>query len=251
MKLKCVVVGTGRCGTVYTARFLTSVGMPCGHESVFDYRGLDFAIARLDGHLPIETSDCSLHSHVDGAHDPIPVWINNKDIVAESSYLAAPFLSHSCLKDTKIIHQVRNPVNIINSFVNYLCYFEHRHPALWEPAKTYETFIYSHVPELYWDMSQIERCVLYYVRWNQLIEKQLEGRNYLRHKVEDPNDELFEYLDIPKQSDFFNDKESNTFRRQGVVRFHLGQLPTGGLKDEFLEMSNRYGYKTGLKYLTI
>ena len=39
MKLKYLVTGTGRSGTVYMARLLTSLGIPCSHEMIFDYRG--------------------------------------------------------------------------------------------------------------------------------------------------------------------------------------------------------------------
>ena len=34
-KLDFLVTGTGRCGTVYMAELLTSLGIPCGHESLF------------------------------------------------------------------------------------------------------------------------------------------------------------------------------------------------------------------------
>lgn len=249
-KLKVLATGTGRCASVYAARFLTSIGIPCGHECIFDYRGFDYALAKLSGAIPITTSDCSRQRIKDGSYFPEPKWINEDDIVAESSYLAAPFLKADCFKDTKIIHLVRHPVKVINSFCNYLSYFQTRHPAFWDVAKRYETFIFSHVSDLFSDMSQYERCALYYIRWNEMIENNLKGRDYLRHKAEDSNDELFDFLGVPKQKVFFDDREINTYRNSAPP-FTLDKLPPGKTLDLLKEMGIKYGYKMDSKYLLI
>ena len=39
-ELKIISTGTGRCGTAYMSKLLTSVGIPCGHESLFTNKGL-------------------------------------------------------------------------------------------------------------------------------------------------------------------------------------------------------------------
>jgi hypothetical protein len=249
-ELKCLVTGCGRCGTVYMARFLTSIGLPCGHESVFDYRGIDYALVKLQGAIPFSTSYCSKVRFKDGIHHPEPKWINEEEIVAESSYMAAPFLNHDCLKNTKFIHLVRHPVKVINSFCNYLVYFQNRHPALWEPTKKYETFIFSHLPELYCDMSQYERGALFYIQWNQMIENNLKGVNYLLHRAEDKNDEIFDYLNLPRKDFFFDDREINAFRKPSAS-FSLDQLPKGRILDSLIEIGMRYGYKMDSKYLLI
>jgi LPS sulfotransferase NodH len=46
-KLKFLVTGSGRSGTNYMSRFLTSVGIMCGHESIFTHDGITEAIYRL------------------------------------------------------------------------------------------------------------------------------------------------------------------------------------------------------------
>ena len=55
--MRVLITGTGRCGTGWMARALTAAGAPCGHEAAFTARG---------------HGDC--------------------DWVAESSWLAAPYL---------------------------------------------------------------------------------------------------------------------------------------------------------------
>ena len=49
MNLKYIIASTGRSGTVYMARLLTSVGVPCGHESIFTWQGIEKAKKILDG----------------------------------------------------------------------------------------------------------------------------------------------------------------------------------------------------------
>lgn len=83
-KIAILITGTGRCGTGYMAKLLTSAGLPCGHEEIFS-----FTINK----------------------DRL---INNEKI-GESSWLAAPFLASSYLDSTTIIHAVRHPLHTIQS----------------------------------------------------------------------------------------------------------------------------------------
>lgn len=79
--LQFIVVGTGRCGTGFTSHLLTRSGISCGHESVFSAQGL-----RREKHL-----------------------------IADASWLAIPYLSQL---DLPVVHQVREPMAVISSFVN-------------------------------------------------------------------------------------------------------------------------------------
>lgn len=243
-KLDYLVVGTGRCGTVYLARLLTSLGVPCGHECCFDWRGFDYAKAKLDGLIPIETSECSQVKFEDGIHIPVAKWLDESAIVAESSYMAAPFIQSEIFKDTKIIHVVRNPVRVINSFVKYLEYFVNRHPALWYPAKKYEAFIYYHCSDLYWDLSQEERAALYLIRWNKMIEKLSEGKDYILHRVEDDPQPIINFIGKERPESFFNDRKANSFEKV-KEQFTLNHLPPSRIKDELIELGKRYGYSMG------
>lgn len=76
--MRVLITGTGRCGTGWMARALTAAGAPCGHEAAFTARG---------------HGDC--------------------DWVAESSWLAAPYLDR--LDGVYVVHLVRDPLKTIAS----------------------------------------------------------------------------------------------------------------------------------------
>jgi len=110
-RLKYLVTGTGRCGTVYMARLLTLAGIPCGHESIFDWKGITWAKRRLAGEVPLELSSISTIRLENGRWSPEPEWLTDVEAIeAESSYMAAPFLEESFLSETKVIHLVRHPI---------------------------------------------------------------------------------------------------------------------------------------------
>jgi hypothetical protein len=96
MSIKYIVTGTGRCGTMFFAKYLTSAGINCGHELIFTNSGVEAANKNL---------------------------LINNNVQADSSYMAAPYLSHSLLKNAKIVHLVRDPIKVLNSFVSGYVYF--------------------------------------------------------------------------------------------------------------------------------
>src|SRR6516225_10533359 len=98
-KLSFLIVGTGRSGTVYLARLLTGVGIPCSHERVFNGNDIDDAIRALEAPGG-KNSECSRYFGLDEHTLPL----------AESSYMAVPFLLHPWLADAAIIHVVRDPL---------------------------------------------------------------------------------------------------------------------------------------------
>lgn len=243
-KLKYIVVGTGRSGTVYFARLLTSFGFPCGHESFFDYNDLKTALLRLEGVFPPTLSGCS-QLQFDGKHlNPIEPYVSSLDsLVAESSYMAVPHLGHESLKDTQVIHVVRNPIKVVNSFVNYMRYF-HSPSLCLPPNPFYEAFIYRHLPELAIYEAPYERAALYYVRWNEMIEAVATAG---RFRVEEGPEPLQEFLGA-KTGSLFDDRKVNTYEVPGE-RFDISMLPNGDVKDRFIEMGKRYGYRINSEYL--
>ncbi len=93
---------------------------------------------RLEGRSAIQVSAISRQSCGD--------WFGgSKDLVADSSYMAAPFLDHAILHEAHVLHVVRHPMDVINSFVVGLNYFQQ-----WLPSDPWHWFIYTHVPELRW-----------------------------------------------------------------------------------------------------
>lgn len=73
-----LVTGCGRSGTMYTARLLSALGMPCGHESQFSH----------DRHGPLRSPD--------------------------SSWLAVPYLD-DIPADVRLVRVIRNPYDVVRS----------------------------------------------------------------------------------------------------------------------------------------
>jgi hypothetical protein len=229
-RLQYVVTGTGRCGTVYLANLLTQCGLPCGHESIFTPWGLDEARARLEGRSAIHVSAISRESCGD--------WLPDADaLVADSSYLAAPFLGHDILKSAEIIHLVRHPMDVLNSFVVGLNYFHQ-----WVPPDVWHWFIYSHLPELRLDYHPFERAALYYVRWNRMIEQRSAGRRYIRLQVENVPAELFRHLGRRCRDASLLAARKVNGRMAGKPEYTLADVPAGAIRDELCDLGERYGY---------
>jgi len=239
MELKYIITGTGRCGTVFVARLLTSVGIPCGHESIFDWRGPRWAEKRLAGEEPLQTSFVSKAKYDGKEWRDIDEWINLNDLQAESSYMSAPFLGEM-LEGVPVIHVVRNPIKVVNSFCNYIDYFKGG-----EGTNSYEQLIYRHIPELKEDMPQYDRACLYYVRWNQMIEK----HDAFFYKIEDGPQPLLDFLGA--SGDHFDDRNVNTLQRRCNNRFTANQIESKEIQEEFIEMGTRYGYNMSLKMMVI
>jgi hypothetical protein len=72
MGMRYLVVGTGRCGTVYMAKLLSSVGVPCGHEATVTPQKADPG----EGISHLGFSLCSTFDHL--AKKPIMKWVDPK-----------------------------------------------------------------------------------------------------------------------------------------------------------------------------
>lgn len=229
IKLKYIATGTGRCGTLFVANFLTSAGIPCSHEAIFTPKGLDFA------KLVIEEKENSSNSKI--SKKSILTEFS-PTVSAESSYMSAPFLSNF---DSQIIHLVRNPMDVINSFLGFN-YFSDSCPSDDKDGikiKTYEEFIYSHVPELKKEMSQIDRACLYWICWNELIENSMKV-DYV-HKIEDNTDDLSNFLNCKgthsKIESAFWGKKPN---------FKFSDIENKNIKKRLFDLSKKYGYLKNL-----
>lgn len=239
MKLKYLVTGTGRCGTVFMARLLTSVGIPCGHETIFDWRGLEIAKSRLSGKESLKLSYCSTVEWNDGIWSQLPVWLPDiNKIEAESSYMAAPFLDQDVLADATVIHVVRNPIRVVNSFCNHIEYFRNN-----TANNSYEQFIYNCLPELRKEMPACDRACLFYIRWNQMI------KSSIFHRIEDDPQKITEALGI--NGPVIRDKTINTMKKKGVKTFFLQDIQSSEIRDEFVALGKSYGYHMQSEYLLI
>lgn len=233
-KLKYLITGTGRSGTVFMARLLTSLGLPCGHESFFDWRGIRYAIKKFNGEIPPDLSHASTVKKVGDVWMAEEKWMDDpRSMVCESSYMAVPFLGEECLSGVPVIHVVRDPVKVAHSFCNHIDYFRSE-----TATNSYEQFIYRHLPELTKPMSMFDRTALYIVRWNQMIEKHNPA---LFHRIEDGPEKVKEFLGLSGEG--FSDSSVNTFKKWSSERFEIHKIDSKEIRQEFVDMGRRYGYK--------
>ena len=183
VKLRYIVTGTGRSGTVSLACALTRAGIPCSHERFFRGGSVEEAACLL-AEGGAGNSYCSAHS---GLAD------HGDQVVAESSYMAAPYLTAPMVADATVIHAVRSPWRVIPSFLNGIQFFRD------EPVHDHERFIHGILPELRHIDSPMDRAAHYYIHWNLMIEwlgaRQTPAR-YVFHRVEDGPETLLRSLGL-------------------------------------------------------
>ena len=222
-----IVTGTGRCGTVYMSRFLSDIGIQCGHESFFCHDGWAFAKRRLLGKSPLELSKVSQKDMV--ANEVIgSSWLDCSSIVADSSYMAAPFLNHSLLSGVSVIHIIRNPFKVITSFVKDFGYFVDN-----DRRDSYQKFIYAHLPRLIDYKDPIDAATYFYLEWNKMIElnAKVSGRRYLRQKIEDiPSPDFLKFISRPRPEVFFDDVDINSHKRDQRSDITLNDIPNNKLR---------------------
>lgn len=222
--LEYIVTGTGRCGTVSVAICLSRSGVKCGHEKIFTIEGLE---------------GTEIKRPSSGISEFDSNFVDYDEVVADSSYMAAPFLSN--FSESTIIHLIRHPFQVIYSFLNKLCYFRYET----SPTDPYEIFISKYIPELV-DMSPIDRACYYYIRWNNMIESS-RVKQYIRHKIEDGYQTLLKKLELPIND--YDDRECNAWKRWPVYSNYtsfsdvtLENITKSNFANELKEISIRYGY---------
>lgn len=228
-----LIVGTGRCGTVYMAKLLTEMGIPCGHERIFGYEGLEEAHKVL-----AKGGDNSIVSRRSNLQSPGLTH----HLTAESSFMAVPFMREPCLSKTKVIHVVRNPIKVIFSFVNGLEYF------MWgKREKTkYEKFMTKYCPRIDETDDYCSRAIRYYLDWNKLV---VTDGDYLFHRIEDDDERVIKFVGGSFKPQI--DKDCNTWlswpeaaRNNSGWRTHATKekLMESKYWDELIDFAASYGY---------
>src|SRR5215472_1078803 len=92
------------------SRVLTTLGLHCGHETIFYFDGMMKVIDRLTGERPLVHTGNSLR-------DGEVFDINPLKLSADSSSMAAPYLRLRLFRNVPVIHLVRHPYCVLNSFV--------------------------------------------------------------------------------------------------------------------------------------
>ena len=195
-----VVTGTGRCGTAYMAKVLESAGVPCQHEG----------------------------TGTDDMREALQELAQEERRRALSSWLAAPFLNQRPLQDARVVHLVRHPQRVMESLLR-IGFFEGRYPE-------YLSFANEHLPGLEEQPSGEAKAAHLYVKWNEMIERQCDGRQYIRHRVEDDPAFLLDQLGIIADGDLYRNTRLNS-RAGAPVDVDITKWP------EVFAMAERYGYE--------
>lgn len=238
MSLSYIVSGTGRCGTVFMAKYLSHLDIPCGHESIFDYSELSVALKRLSSSKERTISHCSTNKIEDGIWKKAVNWVDPKKIIAESSYMATPYLAY--LPNVPLIHVYRNGLKVISSFIGDLDYFKYPN---WESNNTignsiyWQKHIYNALPELSEIKTQIERACYFYIKWNELLKKEKNNRPYLLLNIEcvENNVKLLDFL--KKEPKEFICDNFNSFKRR-KRDLTSADIPDGAIKKDFIRKLN-------------
>ena len=248
-KLDFLVTGTGRCGTVYMAELLTSLGIPCGHESFFQMPEGSKEVNQVERKfekiitkkIQPQLSKVSMQPSRDVEGEALrrhPAWVEESKIVADSSYFSAPFLNHNLLKNTKIIHVVRNPLNVISSFLKDFNYFQKDSaPTKDNAIDAPQQFIYKNLPALSNKLSPIDRGAVYYIQWNRMIEK--SNKIDLFVQVEKSPEILMNFLNTENKSYYRNTNRNS--RKRKDIRIKLDDFQPD-IRKELIEIGTQYGY---------
>jgi len=203
--------GTGRCGTGYLSKVLSSVGVNCSHEGIF---------------APVEhkpPTDEEVHKRIQVRHDN--AWWGWE---AESSWLAAPYLNWPDMAGKKVVHLVRDPVAVINSQMRIKAF---------ERPTAYLDFIYQWLPDMaYWETPE-QQAAYFYVAWNELIEPFAT----VRHRIEDNIRPLLEKLSIVPEVEIYDNTAYNSRLGFRHWDFQVDTLPDE-LRIPLLQKQEAYGY---------
>ena len=233
--MKYIITGTGRCGTLYVARLLTSLGYPCTREGIFAVEddpseALSSSLNRIH-HNSFAVSEISQDREGD--------WYNFEKYpcpIADASYMAAPFLLHEELEEVKVVHLVRHPVKVIFSFLRFGYFGELNLSKHFK----WENHIHHYLPDAYESNDPVENACMFYLGWNEMIEKRQS--NYFFHRIEDGEGPLLEHLGIDPTEDMYSNKKCNTNNAREIFGKTWGDIPDSGIKSTLLEIAKRYGY---------
>jgi hypothetical protein len=211
-KLELILTGSGRCGTGFAAQWLSSAGVHCGHETFFSYRGLDAAVEKLS---------------------------RFKGFMADSSWLAAPYLDNALLVGIPIVHITRHPSKVIASWIRI-------HPQSTPP---YWRYVVEYCPEVDELPEGPTQGAARYVLWNEMIERKSEGREVFRWKIEDgeaglalwlADQGLFDPSSVDMKK-LYPDKSYN-HKAGDLTEVALDEIDEPW-RTRLAEMSERYGYE--------
>jgi hypothetical protein len=198
---KFVVTGCARSATTYTAELLSAAGIPCGHEYIFD----PWLIA-----TPGE--------------DP---FVESPELRGDAAWEAVGFFG-VLPQGTVVLHQVREPVNVVRSLLGVRLFADDYHPTSFDWRRPnapdpiveqargtereaaaielhnrvaplfgslhrdYQNFVRKVCPAIFADDDETLRAMRYWTLWNLMAEdaQNIDGLRYFRFRIEDLGPEL-------------------------------------------------------------
>jgi len=233
-KIKIIITGTGRCGTLYLSKLLSFCNIFCGHETIFDHSSWNKILQRIYGNEELSLSKIAKKNYGDYLKDNI--------IVGDSSYMAMPYLDMNIFNDCFFIHVIRNPIDVINSFCHNMNYFyDEPYSNIDEFNRKYINFIYKHVPDIKKYKNPYERAACFYLYWNDKIEKKLKNKNKIKIKIEEvgikKDLENFLNFDIPKE---FLMLDNNITKN--INKFNIKYIKDKKIKEDIISFCEKHEY---------
>ena len=236
-----LVTGCGRSGTRFVADLLTAVDVPTGWERTMD---------------PMRSPEHRARDY--------KYILNRLGIYGDSNWLAVPYLRR-IPNDVVVIHLVRHPLKVIRSFLNLRFFGDDVIRCGWRGDSCHTVLPAAHLPGFRRLSTVIERCMYYWLGWNQLCETMATAGGFATYRfcLEDLAIS-FEQLATGTTGVWCRNSIFGFWHRLGLSweelkpanlpknrskqlsgskgLFTWDDLPDGGLKDDIRDLAFRYGY---------
>ena len=205
-KPKVAIIGTGRCGTGYSAEYLERAGIPFSHEGYYTTSGPKLRNGR-----------------------------RSYKAVGDASWLAVPFLPDP---DVIAVHQLRNPIGVIRSFYNIGFFHKdryHEHAQFVDFAARY--FEFSDDP--------LRSSMRWYVEWNRKCAE-ITPNWFAVERMSERFEEIARWIGYEGATKPENVEKTINTRKAAVdesideIKNKLADYPEYG---ELVAMAKRYGYE--------
>lgn len=215
-----LITGTGRCGTGYISHLLTNMGIKTTHEGIFTI--LNTNITRtidkdwMEKGWPLESP-------------------------GESSWMAIYFLDQLMEQGVKIIHLIRDPIEVIRSFMRIKFFEGDNVYRIWSERQNgypYDCLVGTRLEKI------INRIIYFHDR--------LEKRQDFWLKIEDINTETLkpftEFLGCSFTNDYIEKaiKKTTFYNSVGDKKddflINWNTLPAGETTDRLYEIAKKYDY---------
>jgi hypothetical protein len=197
-----VVLSTARAGSTYTAQLLRQVGLRCSHEMFFTPSGF-YKSLRYDG---------------------------------DASWLAVPYLEHDKSLTTNVIHQVRNPLDVVSSLYGIGFFkFSNENPFARFVRQNFST-----------TGDELLDCVKFWTSWNKRCEVLASQTFFFENILVDPLP-LLKQLGVAPPSTHKGHEKLTSLASKKVnsrkrIEITLGDIPEGRHKKDMLFLAEKYGY---------